>query len=169
MKQFNTDSIEYYLLKHWKNLLFDRQIDLDNPGKYNKKLKRVVTYGQLLEMILDIHQDLRNGYYLKERYTIFNTVSTFDQAKENIDALIGEFVRADIYEYQEFTSLLINWKQEIVNSFIVYKGKRINNSIAEGINAQISVILFNTKGIKNDERRRKRIMYAINKTGFTIK
>lgn len=169
MKQFNTDSTEYYLLKHWKNLLFDRQINLDNPGKYNKKLKRVVTYRQLLEMILNIHQDLRNGYSLKEKYTIFNTVSTVDQAKENIDKLIEEFIKADIYEYQEFTTLLTNWKSEIVNSFIIYKGKRINNSIAESINSQISVILFNTKGIRNDERRKKRIMYAINKTGFSIK
>lgn len=83
--------------------------------------------------------------------------------------MIEEFIKADIYEYQEFTTLLTNWKSEIVNSFIIYKGKRINNSIAESINSQISVILFNTKGIRNDERRKKRIMYAINKTGFSIK
>lgn len=37
MKRYNTDSIEYYLLKHWKNLLFNRQINLDNLGKYNKR------------------------------------------------------------------------------------------------------------------------------------
>lgn len=106
---------------------------------------------------------------MKEKYTIFNTVSTVDQAKENIDKLIEEFIKADIYEYQEFTTLLTNWKSEIVNSFIIYKGKRINNSITESINSQISVILFNTKGIRNDERRKKRIMYAINKAGFSIK
>lgn len=37
------------------------------------------------------------------------------------------------------------------------------------MNACISTLLFNTKGICDTERRRKRIMYAINKTGFLLK
>lgn len=65
--------------------------------------------------------------------------------------------------------LFPNWKVEIINSFIIYKGKRINSSIAESMNATISTLLFNTKGIRNIERRRKRIMYAVNKTGFLLK
>ena len=169
MKRYNTDSIEYYLLKHWKNLLFNRQINLDNLGKYNKRLNRVVTYRQLLDMMLDIDKDLKNGYYLKEKYIIFNSSSTIKEAMIKIESLIDDFVNADISEYEEFLTLLINWKQEIINSFTVHEGKRINNSIAESINSQISVLLFNTKGIRNNERRKKRIMYAINKTGFSIK
>ena len=169
MKRYNTDSIEYYLLKHWKNLLFNRQINLDNLGKYNKRLNRVVTYRQLLDMMLDIDKDLKNGYYLKEKYIIFNSSSTIEEAKIKIESLIDDFVNADILEYEEFLTLLINWKKEIINSFTVHEGKRINNSIAESINSQISVLLFNTKGIRNNERRKKRIMYAINKTGFSIK
>lgn len=43
------------------------------------------------------------------------------------------------------------------------------SSIAESMNATISTLLFNTKGIRNIERRRKRIMYAVNKTGFLLK
>ena len=33
----------------------------------------------------------------------------------------------------------------------------------------VSTLFFNTKGIKNVERRRKRIIHAVNKTGFLIK
>ena len=62
--------------------------------------------------------------------------------------------------------MLMSWRTEIVNSFIFYKGRRLNNGIAESINDLISKILFNTKGIRNTERRRKRIMYVINKEGF---
>ena len=169
MKSYSTDSIEYYLLKHWKNLLSDRQINLDNIGKYNKKLKRVVNYRQILDLILDIHPDLSNGFLLKEKYMIFNSTSNFEEAKTKIESLIDDFVNADIKEYEEFLTLLVNWKQEIINSFIIHNGKRINNSVAESINSQISLLLFNTKGIRNNERRRKRIIYAINKEGFTIK
>ena len=119
--------------------------------------------------MLDIDKDLKNGYYLKEKYIIFNSSSTIEEAKIKIESLIDDFVNADILEYEEFLTLLINWKQEIINSFTFHEGKRINNSIAESINSQISVLLFNTKGIRNNERRKKRIMYAINKTGFSIK
>ena len=65
--------------------------------------------------------------------------------------------------------MLKNWKEEIVNSFIQIDGKRINNGIAESINETVSLITYITKGIRNTERRRKRIMYSINKNGFNLR
>ena len=65
--------------------------------------------------------------------------------------------------------MLIKWKQEIINSFSLYRGRRINNSVAESMNATIKDLISNTKGIRNSERRKKRIMYAVNKTGFSLK
>ena len=59
--------------------------------------------------------------------------------------------------------------EEILNSFLLYKGKRINNGVAESINSVVSLILYNTKGIRNHERRRKRIMYCVNKEGFLLR
>lgn len=75
---------------------------------------------------------------------------------------------ANIPEFDKFTTAISNWRTEIVNSFSHYKGRRVNNGVAESLNAQISTLLFNTRGIRNVERRRKRIMYAINKSGFLI-
>ncbi len=83
--------------------------------------------------------------------------------KQKKETIIDAFIKADIPKYEEFLTLLVNWKEEIINSFTIHKGKRINNSIAESINSQIVVLLYNTKRIKNNERKRKRIMYAINK------
>ena len=158
MKSYSTDSIEYYLLKQWKNLLLNRQIHLDNPGRYNRRLGRIVNFRQILDMILDVHPDLKNGYYLKEKYVIFNTTSNLEEAKERIETIIDAFIKADIPEYEEFLTLLVNWKEEIINSFTIHKGRRINNSIAESINSQIAVLLYNTKGIRNNERRRKSLL-----------
>lgn len=156
-------------MKKWKCLLFDRTIELDNKGKFNKRLGRYVNYRQLLELILAIHPDLKRAYELKEKYTIFNTTSSYEEAKQNFDVIYHEFINAHIPEYSEFITSLSNWRQEIINSFIVYRGKRINSSVAESMNAIVSTLLFNTKGIRNIERRRKRIIYAVNKTGFLIK
>ena len=168
MKTYPTDSIEYYLLKQWKNLLFDKSKNLDNHGKYNKKLKRVLNYRQLLELILDCNEELRLAYRLADQYTLFNATSNYEQAKEKLDYFENIFKEANISEFYDFTTALSNWKLEIGNSFIYYKGKRINNSVAESLNAIVSCLLSSTKGMKNNDRRRKRTIYAINKEGFTI-
>lgn len=108
-------------------------------------------------------------YELKEKYIIFNATSSYEEAKQNFDGIYNDFVEANVPEYSEFVAALSNWRTEIINSFIVYRGKRINSSVAESMNATISTLIFNTRGIRNSERRRKRIMYAVNKSGFSLK
>lgn len=149
MKKYDTDSIEYYLLKHFNYLLFNRDINLDNEAKYNKKLNRYINLNGFLNLILDIDNDLKKAYELKEYYTTFNRDSSYNEAKEKYDDILKEFKEADIKEYKEFITALKNWKEEILNSFIRYEGRRINNGVAEGINATISLLLFNTRGIRN--------------------
>ena len=78
-------------------------------------------------------------------------------------------MHTSLNEYSEFITSLSNWRDEIINSFIVYRAKRNNSSVAESMNAIVSTLLFNTNGIKNVERRRKRIIYSVNKTDFLIK
>lgn len=169
MKKYDHDSIEYYLLKTFNFLLMDRTIDLNNEPKYNKKLERYINYNGLLELILSIDDDLALAYNLKEEYTIFNLESSIEEAASKYDEIRNDFIKANIKEYKDFNTILKNWKTEIINSFTRYKGRRINNGVAEGLNSTISTLLFNTRGIKNNKRRRKRILYAINKKGFKLK
>ena len=169
MNSYTTDSLEYYLLKNFNFLLLDRSVELENKAKFNKRLNRYINYSQILDLILSINNDLRYGYYIKERYFAFNNMSYNDDLDKQLDDIISNLILFNIPEFQEFTTLLSNWRQEILNSFSIYKGRRINNSIAESVNSRISSIIFNSKGIRNHERRRKRIMYAINKNGFLLK
>lgn len=118
-------------------------------------------------MILSIDIDLYNGYNLKERYFSFNNSSS--DLQSTFDSLINDFIKAGIPEFEEFIGLLQNWRTEILNSFIYYRGRRINNSVAESINSQVKLVLYNSRGIRNSERRRKRIMYSINKSGFLLR
>jgi len=73
-----------------------------------------------------------------------------------------------IHEFDEFITLQKNWRNEIINSFSTYKGRRLNISVAESINHTVSTLFYNTRSIRDSERRRKRIMYAVNKSGFII-
>lgn len=168
MKRYDTDSIEYYLLKHWKFLLFDRTINLDNRDKFNK-LNRYINYRQLLDLILSIDPQLNTAWHLKERYRNFNSSASLENAQSQLENMIKDVINANIPEFKKYMTAISNWRAEIVNSFSQYKGRRVNNGVAESLNAQISTLLFNTRGIRNVERRRKRIVYAINKTGFMIK
>lgn len=169
MKKYDRDSQEYYLLKNFNYLLMDRNIKLDNESRYNKKLDRYINLNGILDLILSIDEDLHKAYYLKEKYIIFNRDSSYEEAMAQYEDILGEFISADIKEYKDFITPLKNWKKEILNSFIRYKDRRINNGVAEGINSPVSLLLFNTRGIRNNRRRRKRILYAVNKTGFKLK
>ena len=165
MKSFDSSSHEYYLLNRFRFLLFDRTVDLDNKGKFNKRFNRYLNYRQILDMMLSIDIQLYQAYNLKERYIILNANSDYQEA---LDPLINDFIKADIKEFEEFITLQKNWHDEILNSFLTYKGRRLSSGIAESINQNIAALLYNSKGIRDSVRRRKRIMYAINKQGFTI-
>ena len=121
----NCDSDLYiYLLTKFECVL-SVDADLDNIGKYNRKLGRYINYRGIRKLIFEA------------------------------------FKNCSIKEYNAFSSLLINWKKEIVNSFIVIDGKRINNSFIESRNRQIGSLIYNANGLSNFKRTR--IMYCINK------
>lgn len=167
MKRFEKDSVEYYLLKNFNFLLMmDSTKVKENKARYNKKLRRYVNYPQLLELILEIDSTLKEAYSLKELYLIFNSTSTYEDARVDLSMIIQEYASSHIEGYRQFSSTLINWFEEIVNSFILYKGKRISNGKIEGTNSRIKTILKNADGFRNFSRMRNRIMYSINKSSL---
>lgn len=107
MKQYNPSSLEYYLIKNFNYLLHDRNINLDNEAKYNKNFDRYLNYRDLLRLLLSINPKLK-------------------KAKDNFDHIIDLFIEADIDEYKDIVSMLKNWKDEIINSFIIVNNRRIN-------------------------------------------
>ena len=169
-KKYDPSSLEYYLLKKFKNLLFDRSINLDNKGKFNKRFNRHMNYRDLLDAMLSIDVDLYNAYHLKERYFKFDKMNADDKnLSRTLDELIRDFTLSNIHEFNEFTTLLTNWRKEILNSFsIMSNGKRINSSVAESMNASVEKVLYTSKGIRNPDRRRKRILYSVNKERFSL-
>lgn len=159
----NCDSDLYiYMLTKFECVL-SVDADLDNIGKYNRKLGRYINYRGIRELIFEAFPDIRIAYELKEDYILFNRTATLNNAETELEKLIEAFKNCSIKEYKAFSSLLINWKKEIVNSFIVIEGKRINNSFIESRNRQIGSLIYNANGLSNFKRTRNRIMYCINK------
>ncbi len=58
---------------------------------------------------------------------------------------------------------LNNWKVEIVNSFIKFRGQRVSNGPIEGRNSLIKKILKIANGYSNFKRFRNRVMYCLNR------
>ena len=166
----NCDSDLYiYLLTKFECVL-SVDADLDNIGKYNRKLGRYINYRGIRELIFEAFPDIRIAYELKEDYISFNRTATLNNAEIELEKLIEAFKNCSIKEYKAFSSLLINWEKEIVNSFIVIEGKRINNSFIESRNRQIGSLIYNANGLSNFKRTRNRIKYCINKNDtYSIK
>ena len=62
------------------------------------------------------------------------------------------FEDSGIEEYDEFRKMLENWREEIINSFTVINGRRINNSYMESKNRVVGRLIFSANGFKNFKR-----------------
>jgi transposase len=86
-----------------------------------------------------------------------------------IDKAISLFADSGISELDEFHNLLLNWREEIINSFTIINGKRINNSYIESKNRLLKKLISNANGFTNFKRTRNRILYFLNKdSGFKM-
>lgn len=181
----NKKSDEYYLLKKFNWLLFKKPneedkygklFDVERERKYNYHFKSYLNYYDLRKKILDINNELTQCYLLKLKLVDFYSNSTLKTAKENLETLIREYIDSQIEEMIAFSNNLIEWKQEIINSFTIvefeYKveadkgqvvicGKKVNNAIIENRNKIIKCIKNNANGYANWNRFRNRVMYVL--------
>lgn len=155
------ENLQYLLSKF--RFIFHHGMELDNEAKFNKRFNRYMNYRDIQELLFQNFPDLKLAYELKENYIHFNQTSSIDNAKEKLADQIRAFGEANIKEYDEFYNLLINWNQEIINSFTIIKNRRINNSYIESRNSLLEKLLLNANGFRNFKRTRNRILYCLNK------
>ena len=161
----NRKSDEYYLLKHKSDLLFKDSLKIDDTkADKNRHFKMRYTEGQILEMILDIDSKLKQAYELKELYCIFCEADVDISFRgEFLETVIVEFRLSNIEEMSNIAATLENWKQEIINSFCTYDGRKLSNGPIEGRNKIIKIILRLANGYTNFKRFRNRVLYVLNK------
>ena len=157
------NDIYYYMLKKF-HFFFTMSFEkIFNGQTYIHKMKTKWTKHEIRSYLFSINTDLRDAYFLKERYREFNLTADYETCDEELELLIDEFLNSKHEEFRTFGKLLIHWKVEIKNSFIRYQGKRLSNGPIEGANSRIKTILKSANGYTNFNRLRNRIMYSLNK------
>ena len=160
-KNTQDEKMQYLLVKF--RFVFNHNVNLDNEPKYNSRLKMTLNLRDIQELMFKNFPELKAAYILKEGYITFNETSNIHNAKELLADQIKAFADSNIREYDEFYNLLINWNEEIINSFSVVNNRRINNSYIESRNRQLERLIFNANGFRNFKRTRNRILYCLNK------
>lgn len=164
MKRSPYGSNAYYLLKKWSWLLVKGSVDLDNEKVYNNRFKTKLNRRDLRGMIFSTFPELSEAYDLKELYRRMNNDCSYDEAAALYDDILRAFKSSGIRQYNEFTEILINWREEILNSYLrPYDDRKLSNAFTENINGKLRTYLSVSRGISNFSRFRKRVLYALSK------
>ena len=113
----------------------------------------------LREQILEINEELKSAYLLKELFLDVVHSTTYEYAEIEFKEWIDTVKKYGIEEMIEAAKTIENWLPYIVNSFI---DKRLSNGFTEGINNKIKVIKRIAFGYKNFNFFRLRLMYILN-------
>ena len=166
MNTFATGSIEYYLLKKFHFLLFkedEELMDILHRGKYNNRLKETLNYYHILQMMLNIDENLKDAYRMRESLYMFYEHPSKD-LKKDLEQLILDMHHCKAPEISEFAKTLSKWFSSIINSFQSLRGRRISNGLIENRNKLIKDLKYNANGYVNFDRFRRRILYTLNST-----
>ncbi len=177
LQDYIQKDINYYLLKKFEWLLYlnaekrTSYLDLNNEKKMNHKLKRYCNFNDLLNLILNIDEDLKEAYYFLLNVDRFFRESNTDTAKNNLDIIINLANTSGVSELVLFGNTLMNWRSEIVNSFYIVSvidkngeviSRKMNNGIAENKNRNLKLIKNHSNGYRSWDRFRNRALYVLN-------
>ena len=118
---------------------------------------------QIVNYMLSIDKDLKDGYELMVEYKNFNATATNDDVKIELDKLKVKFQNSNLPELRKFYRIIKSWYQEIINSFDKINGHIISNGGLERANRDVKTLIRNGYGLSNFNRTRNRIMYVKNK------
>ena len=115
--------------------------------------------GEIIQELLDISNELRRGYQLKELFLDIVYHAPFEDAKRQLSEFIELCKESKIEEFIEAANTIDNWLEYIVNSFI---DERYTNGFTEGTNNKIKVMKRVAFGYRSFKLLRKRILYVFN-------
>ena len=161
---YGYNSKEYRILKNKKNVsLLRRYSNEINWFTYTKRFKNnhlvdVLKY-DLRENILDIDEELKMSYQLKELFLDITHHATYENVKSQLINWIALVREQNIEEMSVAANTIENWLEYICNSFI---DKRFSNGFTEGLNNKIKVIKRVGFGYKDFDFFRLRLLYILN-------
>ena len=178
------DSREVYILKHYKYFLLSNKENIE----YSMELR----YDRFLNMYLDTYQkeklfmnlDSKFTKYreMKELYSQFANRTYLNQndIEISLDTIIDYYINSEEGVFIGFGKLLKRYKEYIINSFTYITihnlkedkpvQRRLSNGLIESFNNNPKNLKRASKGLKNFEYARARILWATRKNPtITIK
>ena len=161
-KQFDENSKEYRVIKNnWKLLsTFIKEIPIKDM--YNAYQQKYTSPSDVLNDCLTLSNELAGAYSMYQDFLLSVNNVYLHNAEEFINNWIKTLNETDIKEFHNIKNTFINWKNEIVNSFIRFGERRLHNGYIEGMNNHIKVIKRISYGYTNFKHFRARIMYIVN-------
>jgi transposase len=138
----------------------------DSRRKYFKRNRKVLLKrpdnlteeeADQIEAMLKISERLRQAYFMKNEFHKFMDCKTREDAKKQLGIWNMMATGYNLPEFQACTRTLINWSEEILNSFEY----RFSNGYTEGVNNKIKVIKRNAFGVRDFKRFRNRILHVM--------
>lgn len=172
MKSFNETKHELKIKKerieeYEQGLIKERPKDKYNDYWYakirvRKNNKFVEEYRiDRLYSILDLNEDLRKAYNLKEEFLRIQYNVKYENAKEELIKWIRKCRESNIVEMIEASYTIENWLDSIVNSFI---DERYSNGFTEANNNTIDKIVDRAYGYKNFKFFRLRALVILHQS-----
>lgn len=165
LRRFDNDrkSDEYYLLKYQDSLLYKFHIDYN--FKKNRHFRRFISEQQMLDMMTSLDEQLYDSWIYYHQYHRFNDTEYTDlnQAYNDLMNIINDYRLSGIHEFISLADTLYNWRFEIINSFSLFRDRRVSNGPIEGRNSLIKKVLRLANGYSAFSRFRNRIIYSLNK------
>ena len=165
---YSDSSKEYKILKKNWRILSYYYIDIEGENLYNHIQKKNTSAQQILIDAMNVHPDLDEAYSLTQEFLRGIREVKYENAKDWLNNWITSISKSNCKEFNSLADMFINWKIEILNSFIRFGDKRLHNGYIEGINNKIKVIKRIAYGYTNFTHFRNRIMYLIN-SDYVIK
>ena len=168
MKQYNKESDEYYILKKYYFVLEMSKKKFKTKKVFFKKFGKEMNYYDLLNLVINVDERIRQAYFIKDSFCSGYWKYSYDESFDFINSTISKLKDSPFEEYHTVADSLVRWKQEICNSYLLVRGKRLTNARTEGFNNLVKVIKRCGYGYSNFKRFRNRVLH-IQKSNNKIK
>lgn len=157
----------YYLLKKFDFVLFSNDPRISDPNqekKLNRFLNRYCNLNDIYHMVMAIDTNLNEATQIKDLVHLFYRNTVHKNAKKELEDIILLCRTSNVKPMQDFSNTLCEWKQEIINSFVLIPSikKKMNNALIENRNKSIKLLKHSSNGYTNWSRFRARVLYTLN-------
>ena len=159
------DESKYFYDKSWMQTHW--RLITTNPKNYPQgtttlKSGMTISYYDRVKRFCQQDKDLLYAFLKLQSIYLDLEKLTFDKAQSYFDSTIKSLLNSTCPEFVECGKTWSHYKVFIINSFIIYNGKRLSNGPIEGINKRVKELKNVMSGYRNSSRFYKRLILIQN-------